>query len=1133
MSLESLDVLHHLWTSCHGCHFLLTTTTTYRPDLARALSQSQKAAAVPNPEAPLHAGNSFSLHRRSFEVQLGESMDMFSSFVEDGRFFQLALEPLSREASVELTRDLVREGDESTIESIVASSGGNPLYVVQLTKSFVEDGAEEVHHARHSVANISTMCRRVEEIICFRLDQLDLLSQAVLKAASVAASRGRTFTPNLLAFALKKTARQLLPHLFHQSTADANASQFFHLNTGDAALQSNTSLSNLHAPGPVTVDPRVRDAIVQCLASLAERGEFVHPVASLLVPSRSNDELDGDDGAGVDLAEVRGDSDFEFRIPTEQSTIYALIIDEQREYFHGKVAQFFYRQRYESFAGDGVASSSRHISRANSHQVLRSASHHSLKSQPSSRRLSQAANPLTLQWLLSCEKEIAFHAEQAGLWSLAMRAYLHAAILSRRLGDHRHFVGGLLEAFKIVKCCEQDSGESITPLSLSVLHVSKAEKGPNTVAGAIARMFLTGEVNDSDGAILAQELGGELECVYNVFGSDVGSMVLAAKLNLFLADFYMLAFGEVHLLPEILGIALKLSIAARVCVVDGQSTKSTATTEALDDDQLVFVDGDQGTSIASVEGSDLAHFVCTHSSLVRADPASEYAQHNTWKETDGFETLFEDADGGVHFDAQLVLETLVRGDLAAAKARWRTARVWLSESQMLVDILRFGQDVHLYASAVLLQQLVYANDLDLVDAVVARVEHQLELHGFSVLMFIATLPAISALVLLERWELVARWIERMYQSIDQTHEIMAAEISLIRAMRQWLHAWLPLAGVLLPPLNLAPMVTVQPLPLHAARPGDVQTIKEGEEEDRDGDAADEGKRRASKQEADEAQLVLQVLTTMQIGADHGAATTAHRRRSSIANFSSFLTTEDLFVTALFFLRPDRPAAAPEMLPRSSASALEQWSRALPPTIARFVSHCGLAVESLGLQLLAMWMIHHAPVAALSAADAERHKEADAAFRVATAHIVHFATAFVTRITASAGGPPSLLDAAMLANLVLTFSMLQPLRRGCALIDEVLLGEQVPFRHTLQQLLHHCQHQHLQHLQHQHQQMPNASALALSPHVHTQSVPNLSLVRAYPFLMAKLELLLAPTPSTPLDDGAARSVTDDPKASQHT
>ena len=154
--------------------------------------------------------------------------------------------------------------------------------------------------------------------------------------------------------------------------------------------------------------------------------------------------------------------------------------------------------------------------------------------------------------------------------------------------------------------------------------------------------------------------------------------------------------------------------------------------------------------------------------------------------------------------------------------------------------------------------------------------------------------------------------------------------------------------------------------------------------------------------------------------------------------------------------------------------------------------------------------------------------------MAVAHIVHFATAFVTRITASAtGGPPSLLDAAMLANLVLTFSMLRPLRKGCALIDEVLLGEQMPFRHTLQQLLHHCQHQHLQHQQHLQQQMPNASALALSPHVHTQSVPNLSLIRAYPFLMAKLELLLAPTPSTPLDDGGARSVADDPIASQHT
>jgi hypothetical protein len=1067
ISVDAMEVLHYLWMNCRGVHFLITTTTTYRPDVNRSMSSfpvSLQESVDSTPVVP----------RTMSTAEIVDNSDLFGAFAEEGRFLRLNLEPLSKEASMELAQDMVLESDPHTMESIVASSGGNPLYIVQLTKALIEEGSQEVHEVRHSVANISAMCRRVEEIICYRLDQLDQLCQAVLKVASVAASHGKSFTPNIIAFALKKTIRQLQPGLVISRSTD-------HLLHSPLSSVSAPVDGLHHASCVYTIDPRVRDIVLQVMSTLKERNEFIHIIKPLQSEPKSLHDQDtshGDD-AFLGLEEVRFDTEFEFRIPTEQSTIYSLIIDEQREYFHGKIAQYFYRLRYDNTdfgAAASVSTSARHES---SIPLSRASS---LKSH-SSKRLSHVGNKLTLQWLLSCEQEISFHAEQAKLWSLAMRAYLHVGILSRRLHNIRQFVGGMLEAYKIVRCCEHESGDTVTPLPLSYLHLDKSEKVLHTVPGIIAQMYLTGEINENDVGIISEKLEPELECVYNVFGSDPSTIILAAKLNLYLAEIYLLAFGEARLVPEILGIAMKLSIAARVCVTENLSIKSgiASTAEAMDEDQLIFFDSEHATSISTIEDSDLAHFVFTHFNLVRADPTSDFALRNTWKECEMFETLFESAEGAVGYDALRVLEALSKGDVSEAKSLWSKARIWSNESQMLVYILRFGQDIHIFASSVLLQHLVYANQTDMVDAILARIDYLLQLHNYSLLVFMAIVPAIHAMALLGNWEVIGQWIQRMYQEIDEAHEIMVAQISLVRSLHQWLSNWLPLANISLPLVIGDPAISLQKPIQHPQMSRNVSTIPEGFEDDpgsegtpqlQEGDAVAAPVRKASRQEMEETHLVLRIMANMHSPGET-ASTAAARRRSSIAYFSSSISSENLYTTALFFLRPDRPAVAPETLPKNSMSstlstALEQWNKALPPTIARFISHCGISVESLGIQLLAMWFIHTPLHSDSSHHDRESHREAEGVFRSAAGHLVSFAVNFVDQVHVSshsahqekskppgdamAANPTLKADSLFLANLVFTVAMLQPLRTRCSLIDECLLGTGTPFQQSLLKLV---------------------------------------------------------------------------------
>jgi hypothetical protein len=373
--------------------------------------------------------------------------------------------------------------------------------------------------------------------------------------------------------------------------------------------------------------------------------------------------------------------------------------------------------------------------------------------------------------------------------------------------------------------------------------------------------------------------------------------------------------------------------------------------------------------------------------------------------------------------------------------------------------------------------------MDMVDEILARIDYLLQLHHYSLLVFMAIIPAIQSMSLLGKWEVIGHWMQRMYREIDGTHEIMVAQVSLVRSMHQWLHSWLPLANISLPLVMDGPFVSLQKSLQHVQLSRNVGTIPEGAEDDPGGDsplAFQEMEvaavRKASRQEIEETQMVLRVMANMHSPGEAASSTAAARRRS-IAYFSSFSAAENLYATALFFLRPDRPAVAPETLPRNSLSstlpsALEQWTKTLPLTIARFISHCGVSVESLGIQLLAMWFIHHPLRGDCSQNEKETHHDAEVMFRSAAGHLVHFTVNFVHRVTSSnkqaahqeksilhAHGseviftsPAPIADAIFLANLVFTVAMLQPLQLRCSLINECLLGTGTPFQLSLIKLI---------------------------------------------------------------------------------
>eukprot|EP01033_Poteriospumella_lacustris_P023205 gene23205-17590_t len=117
-----------------------------------------------------------------------EPIDMLALFrPSPHRFLELSLEPLDATATTDLVKDIVKEDlPTAIVDQLVLASGGNPMYAAQLAKTIVDEGIEILgqNHQRAAtdIAQLAKMCRRVEEIICYRLDRLEPIVQTILKA---------------------------------------------------------------------------------------------------------------------------------------------------------------------------------------------------------------------------------------------------------------------------------------------------------------------------------------------------------------------------------------------------------------------------------------------------------------------------------------------------------------------------------------------------------------------------------------------------------------------------------------------------------------------------------------------------------------------------------------------------------------------------------------------------------------------------------------------------------------------------------------------------------------------------------------------------------------------------------------
>ncbi|RYH21184.1 hypothetical protein EON65_21305, partial [archaeon] len=224
------------------------------------------------------------------EVSGDAVIKFFRKFADAGRFKTVTLEPLNKESTMAIVAESIANVGSADLEKIHEASAGSPLYIAELVKSMTKTGTLEetatgllkvegqVLAGSLTVA-LNANSYRVEEVILYRLDKLPISLQMMLKAIAVAVSYGKSLSLALL----------------HHMLAD-NA--YFHTEK-DHGLKVSEGLLELL---------KTEDFLVL----------------------KNIDDIDKKQLQLSDLTRA----EFDFRIPLEQSSIYNLLVDEQKEFFH-------------------------------------------------------------------------------------------------------------------------------------------------------------------------------------------------------------------------------------------------------------------------------------------------------------------------------------------------------------------------------------------------------------------------------------------------------------------------------------------------------------------------------------------------------------------------------------------------------------------------------------------------------------------------------------------------------------------------------------------------------------------------------------------------------------------------------
>jgi hypothetical protein len=384
---------------------------------------------------------------------------MFRWFNDMRRFAIVDLPPLDKDSTIKVAKEALSDvgiiATDADLAKLYDISGGNPLYTIELTKA-LQTIHHQTHAARlqeennngqnpdtlnaasfHSLTNpqsintnnniggnnnsdikadlneLFNMNSRVEEVICYRFDKLTTNQQLVLKAASIAVSNGRNFTAEMIVYLLEESdqfsvASDLLPNRAHGGLAA-------HLHTGQQLqLPGITTSSHIQQPQSPHDQQNSQqqqlqshhhhDAVDRILLHLVHHHDFIKLI-------QTHDRSGAHQG-----------KQYNFTIPLEQTSIYQLVIDEQKQWFHERMAMYC--------------------------------------RQSASRRKNDAIDDR-----LADLKEEAFHWEHATSWGNALKALMFCATCERQRGNEIAWLQHLQSCYGLYKQLEQDMFANSTSLS--------------------------------------------------------------------------------------------------------------------------------------------------------------------------------------------------------------------------------------------------------------------------------------------------------------------------------------------------------------------------------------------------------------------------------------------------------------------------------------------------------------------------------------------------------------------------------------------------------------------------------------------------------------------------------------------
>jgi hypothetical protein len=420
--------------------------------------------------------------------------------------------------------------DNSVFSKLFDISGGNPLYVYELTKGISDKFRSENNVNLNANANATNnnesltdlmnsflfKVNRVEEVILFRFDQLDAFNQLSLKIASVACRNGASFSTNLLKFVLKNSNLESQKlNLYSNDTNNdnnddakfdsilvqsldflLNKSDFIKIASSSNSVRSRNSsmsstFSSISSSSVFYAKNEVVDEVENDADAMENRDNNKFLILEEGLEEGEENAIDKKINAVVrtQVEKLLLMKSFEFKITLEQFTIYDMMLADQKESLHKKIAEFLRMQsgfseiidnNYKNNINSNNNTSSNAVNNNTNTEAESSKSPGASNKSTSvmaNRKTSFSANSLF---------EEGYHWSCARVWPQAMCCYYRSAMQLESVGsylDHFHHLTLAYQMFleRKFECGIPSNHCNELGLDLKHLFSNNEEKSNNNV----------------------------------------------------------------------------------------------------------------------------------------------------------------------------------------------------------------------------------------------------------------------------------------------------------------------------------------------------------------------------------------------------------------------------------------------------------------------------------------------------------------------------------------------------------------------------------------------------------------------------------------------------------------------------